>query len=90
VVERHIRAVHPGPPLTVANERAVMPCGCAVYIGLRMDTHEPTLGATACSDAHKGKVHAFLAAYHESLDAPSDRPAVEVADEILTRVFARE
>jgi hypothetical protein len=74
----------------IAKERAIMPCGCAAYVGLRMDTHDPTLGATACCHEHRGKVHAFLAAYHESLERPSDRDAVEVADELLTRVFAGE
>jgi hypothetical protein len=79
---------HAGPPMVRANERAIVECGCAAYVGVRLDTGDPTLGATACSHEHREKVHAFLAAYHESLDDPSDRPAVEVADEILTRVFA--
>jgi hypothetical protein len=80
---------HPGPPMVRANERAIVPCGCAAYVGVRLDNGEMFLGATACSAEHEPKVGQFLAAYHESLDNPTDRLAVEVADEILMMVFAR-
>lgn len=82
--------LHPGPPMVRANERAIVGCGCAAYVGVRLDNGEPFLGALACRPEHEGKVGQFLAAYHESLDRPQARPAVEVADEILTTVFAAD
>lgn len=81
---------HAGPPMVRANERAAMPCGCAVYVGVRLDNGEAFLGATACAPEHEDTMGAFMAAYFDSLAEPQDRPAVEVADEILTRVFAGE
>lgn len=88
MIERDIRMASFGPPPVVANTRAVAPCGCAVYVGKRLDNQEPFIGATACSDRHHGRMGDFLEAFKESLDRPEPTPAVEVADELLMMVFA--
>lgn len=82
------RWAHPGPPAAVGRERAVAPCGCAVYVGKRLDNREPMIAATSCSDVHTGTMRDFLVAFEESLNRPEARPAAEVADEMLTMLFA--
>jgi hypothetical protein len=80
--------VFPGPPHIMAKERAILECGCFVAVGLQTATKEPALIGTACGDDHKPKMREFLRRYDETLENPSSRPAVEVADEVLGEVYA--
>lgn len=70
----------------LSKERAFLECGCSAYIGLRIDRFPPeeALVTKACSDEHLPMMADFIERYVKSLEDPQDRPAVEVAEELLT------
>lgn len=75
-----------GTPPLLSKERVVLDCGCAAYVGLRMDRSPPeeAMVTKACSEDHLEKMSDFIKRYIKSLEEPQDRPAVEVAEELLT------
>ena len=75
---------HPGPPLLVARERSLLPCGCCAVVGIRMDTHEVAVGSCPCGPGHKRMLERFVFALGDSLVNPTDRPLIDVVDELLT------
>lgn len=77
-----------GLPLMLLNQAAVAPCGCSVYVGLRVDTKEAVSLAGCCAPGHEALIATFNEALIESLADPEDRPLVEVCDEILTLAAA--
>jgi hypothetical protein len=74
-----------GSPPLLSKERAYLECGCSAYVGIRTDRSPPedALVTRACSVEHHPMMTDFIHRYVESLESPQDRPAVEVADEIL-------
>lgn len=64
--------------------RAVLPCGCAAYVGERLDDGEGAVAALACSDEHHALMTTFMALIRASLETPLPVPLVEVCDEMLT------
>ncbi len=74
----------PGPPMLVANKRSVLPCGCFVAVGLRMDTKEAACGCSPCGLHHRGLMERFSLALTDSLVNPTARPLIDVVDEILS------
>lgn len=89
MIERGV-AFLPGKPSILAKERAVVPCGCFVAVGLRLDTQEIATTARPCGLEHEREMALFNSALTESLDEPTGQPLVEVCDEILTMIFAAE
>lgn len=81
-----------GPPPIVSNERAELPCGCVVYVGVRTDKkddhgkYEATTASAACSVEHRMQMQRFNQLLRDSLPSASARPLVEVIDEMLTEV----
>lgn len=75
-----------GSPPMLSKERAYLECGCSAYVGKRMDRSPPedALVTKACSEEHLPMMQGFIERYVASLEEPQDRPAVEVADELLT------
>jgi hypothetical protein len=78
--------VQEGPPMIVADKRAILPCGCFATVGLRSDTHEASVGGGPCSRRHARLMERFSLALTDSLVNPTRRPLIDVVDEILTEV----
>lgn len=74
-----------GGPTLLAQSRAYVECGCSVFVGTWLHNHEPGVGAAMCSE-HADLAQAVNEAYLKTLDDPTDRLAVEVAEEVLTTV----
>ncbi len=74
----------PGPPMLVADKRAILPCGCFAAVGLRMDTREAAVGVSPCAPAHRALLERFSLALTDSLVNPTHRPLIDVVDELLT------
>lgn len=78
----------PNPALLV-NARAALPCGCAIYVGIRVDNHEYATLGRACSEEHERVVNAANVALFDSLILnPTDRPLLDVVDEFLAEAAA--
>lgn len=80
---RHGVFVQPGPPIIVARKRAVASCGCYVLVGLRTDTKEVAVSGSPCAPRHDHRMERFSLALSDSLVNPTNRPLIEVVDEIL-------
>lgn len=78
-----LRADAAGVVLVLANQRAVLDCGCACYCGLRLGTTDPATLTVPCSDEHRRLAAHFNLLLKESLVAPTERLLVDVADELL-------
>lgn len=76
---------NPGPPPFVARERSILPCGCFVAVGVRVDRDpcEASTMGSPCSPAHLSILRRFNLALTDSLVNPSARPLIEVVDELL-------
>lgn len=70
-------------PAILSNERAVLDCGCMAIVGYRLDNGESAMAAIACSPEHHELIERYYRLLVTSLDAPTDRPLVEVCDELL-------
>jgi hypothetical protein len=73
-------------PAVVGTDRAVLPCGCYVVVGHRIDTHELSTASVPCSPEHRKSVMArFQVALLESLKPENltDRDLIDVVDELL-------
>lgn len=79
-----------GPPPFSARERAVVDCGCCVYVGLRMDTDPAELAANAvlCCPPHRPMLQRFAVDLTATLANGTDRLLIGVVDEVLA--FATE
>lgn len=76
-----------GDPVLVSKERATLPCGCAVYVGLRVDTKEVATAAIPCKSDHRVLMEQFNSDLAKSLENPTDRLLVEVVNELLESIF---
>jgi hypothetical protein len=83
MIEQFFPLVIPGPPATVTTERAILECGCAAYVGQRMDNGEGAVIATPCSAEHRPLMAHFTLLYRESLVEPIAAPASEIAERLL-------
>lgn len=85
-------ATAPGQPMVVWKDRAELPCGCAVLVGIRIDTQEPSLVFTNCEqDGHFDAMVRAREAYVVTLQNPREGvEAVEVAREVLSAAFNLE
>jgi hypothetical protein len=71
-------------PTVAAAWRAMLGCGCAIYVGRRVDNDEVATGAVPCSSEHRRLVNHATLLMRESLTEPSDELLVEVADRLLS------
>lgn len=71
-----------GNPIIVG-PKAYLECGCSVVVGLRTDTKEAATAATSCSPEHRDLMARFNLALGDSLVNPTERPLLDVVDEIL-------
>lgn len=67
----------------LSQERAVLDCGCACYVGIRLRTQEPATVNRRCSDEHELMMTRLLLLLRESTVEPQDRPLIEVVDNLL-------
>lgn len=75
----------------LSNERAVLDCGCACYVGIRLRTQEPATVNMRCSDDHAVLMTRLLLLLRESTVEPQvGRALVEVADELLEAAAGME
>lgn len=72
---------------TVFGWQSKMRCGCAVKVGYRAS--EPVMAFVPCTPDHESKIVTVREAYVESLEDEklADAQAVEVADQIMRRVY---
>lgn len=77
-----VRGTPPNPDVA-AKVRSVRECGCAVYVGMRLDTHEAATASLPCSPRHLDLIERFGVAFRASLMVPTDKTAVDVVDVIL-------
>lgn len=73
----------PGQPTLVSIERTLLPCGCAAYSGIRMDTQEVSMAAIECSPEHRTMRDRFHELMVESLKNPTEQLLIEAAKELL-------
>lgn len=80
--------VQQGPPMVVARERSVLPCGCFAAVGVRMDRTPPevSVGGSPCSQQHRQLLERFRFALTDSLVNPTSRPLIDVVDELLVGI----
>lgn len=78
---------YPGQPTLVVAGRVTLPCGCAVWIGWRLDNHEVATAAAPHSDDHVEMMIEYNKQFQESLENPTDRPLVDVVSEYLQKVW---
>lgn len=69
----------------ITKERAKLPCGCCIYVGITTDTHEATTGAQPCSLEHVLITERASQLIVESLSSPSNRLLVDVCATLLTQ-----
>lgn len=75
-------------PQVVGNEFVEAPCGCRCCIGERMDTREAATVATPCdAEVHGTFIREFQLRLKESTAAPQNRPARDVIEEILMKLY---
>lgn len=72
----------PNPGLGV-KERALLSCGCHVWIGMRIDNRELATMAASCSPEHDGLIQHFQLLLRESLVEPEDEELVVVCERLL-------
>lgn len=68
----------------VTKERAILPCGCCIFVGIT-GTREATTGAQACSVEHQMITERASQLLAESLATPSKRLLVDVCATMLTQ-----
>lgn len=75
--------------VVLARERAALDCGCLVWVGLRSDNFEPATVSVVCERAdHTALLLRFRRLFLASLVDPTDRPLVDVTDELLHQAAA--
>lgn len=70
-------------PLIMVHESTVLPCGCVVHIGFRLDNGEGASAAIECEAAHWQLMEHFNLLLKESLVAPTRRPLIDVVEDLL-------
>jgi hypothetical protein len=80
--------MEPPAPAMVTIQRAVVGCGCSIWVGVRLDTLEPATMSVACSEEHDFVVEHATMLLRESTVDPGDDPAVEVAESVLDQTLA--
>lgn len=73
----------PGKPLLLVNCCASLPCGCACYVGRRVDNQEAATGCMSCSPIHSGLIEHFNLLLMESLAEPLEVSLVDVCARLL-------
>lgn len=67
-----------------ANQRARLSCGCAVYIGRRVDNGDVATVAWPCSNAHRKTIAVrFNDAMKDTLPSESTEPLIDVVARVL-------
>jgi hypothetical protein len=72
----------PNPALGII-ERALLDCGCHVWVGARMDNQELATAAISCSPDHNQLMTHFNLLLKESLVEPQDELLVIVCERLL-------
>lgn len=83
VITRKLRDPAGLNPSLYVSQRSVLQCGCCVWLGQRSDNHEAATAAVSCGPEHELLMSAFQQTFRQSLEAPTDRPAIDVIDEYL-------
>lgn len=85
-----------GYPTLLCRWKVEMPCKCAVWIGIRLDNQEPATAGIPCWGLHHERMqrfnhHGHMQRFNEemaaTLEHPTDRPLVDVVEEVLNRTF---
>lgn len=72
-------------PVVLTDTRAVLECGCAGWVGFRTDKAELVAVLRPCTPKHDRRMQIVQSALIDSLGtAPSDRPLIEIVDELLS------
>lgn len=92
VVEREIPTVwfpSPSNPKILCNQRARLGCGCAVFVGVRLDTGdgdpEVCTAAWPCCRTHKVSI---LVRFNEAMAATLPSESTEPLIDVVARVLA--
>jgi hypothetical protein len=75
----------PGMPDVMSHRRARVRCGCAAYVGVRLDNMEAAVAALPCGPGHRRLLEHFQVLFSESLEHPTERDLDEVTNELLER-----
>lgn len=67
----------------LARWKVELPCECQIWIGIRSDNAEPTTAGLYCVEAHDAIIKSYKAKLKASLESPTDRPLVDVVEELL-------
>lgn len=77
--------ISPPAPLMGVKERAVLGCGCCVWVGMRLDKMEAATCAGACGRAHDQLIAHFNLLLAESTVEPTDEELVVVCERLLNQ-----
>jgi hypothetical protein len=69
----------------ITRERAVLKCGCAIYVGINVANGEAATGAEACCDLHTLITDRANGLLIESTAHPTNRPLVDVCAQLLAQ-----
>lgn len=75
--------VNPPNPMLGVSARALLDCGCHVWVGQRLDNMEVATMACSCSPTHDQLVNHFTMLLRSSTVEPFDEPLVEVCERLL-------
>ena len=75
--------IDPPRPVIGVKERALIECGCHVWVGMRMDNREVATLTVPCSPGHSELMHHFNMLLAESTIEPTDDPLVVVCERLL-------
>jgi hypothetical protein len=73
----------PPLPLMGVKERALLECGCHVWVGMRVDLRELATAVFSCSPEHLDLIHHFNMLLQESTVEPEDEELVVVCERLL-------
>jgi hypothetical protein len=72
----------------ISKERVVLPCGCAIYVGIRLDHQGAVTASRACSKRHHALVQRADELIAHSAKRRKRTPAVRVAADALAQAAA--
>ena len=75
--------INPPNPMVGVKERALLDCGCHVWVGQRLDNLEVATMACSCSPMHDQLMHHFTMLLAESTVEPFDEELVVVCERLL-------
>jgi hypothetical protein len=75
-------------PMVIGKDFVEVPCGCKCMNGLRADTNEAATVVIPCDpDEHLLMVEEFNARMRDSLLDPTDRPLIDVIEDMMVKLY---